>query len=366
MRCKALILAVLLSMALVQVVYAQNEAEIDNLALTIYPDGSVAVSCGFKVNPEYPKVNLTAPGLSVEDLVIEDAEGNLLDYEVLDGFISVDTLGADYVKVSYVTQKLTSKTGELWTLSFNTTIPATIVLPEKAGIVSLNTVPDDIRALDGKTVLVMPAGHVEVSYTVSITGTREYAQAAILSAEEAISKAEAEGRTVGLQDAKVKLKEAEKAFTEGKYAEASRLAEEAKKLADAAVKPTPTPPTAPVNYTAIWAGVAVVIIIVAVLAVLLKKKKTKPSSSFYDFGRVEVDLEKVYRENPDLRLEDREALKFLAEKGGVAFESEIREKLNLPRTSIWRLIKRLEKHEIVTVQKFAGQNLVRISKKYEK
>jgi len=361
MNRRALILVVLLSMALVQVAYAQGEAEIDSLALTVYPDGSVAVSCGFKVNPEYPKVNLTAPGLSVEDLVVEDAEGNPLDYEVLDDFISVDTLGADYVKVSYVTQKLTSKTGDLWTLSLNTTIPATIVLPEKADIVSLNTVPDDIRALDGKTILVMPAGYVEVSYTVSITGTREYAQAAILSAEEAISKAEAERRTVGLQDAKVKLKEAEKAFTQGRYAEASRLAEEAKELADKAV--TPTAPPAPVNYAVIG---ATIIATIAILTFLLKKRKPKTASSFYGFGTVEVDLEKVYGENPDLRLEDREALKFLAEKGGVAFESEIREKLNLPRTSIWRLIKRLEKREIVTVQKFAGQNLIRISKKYEK
>jgi uncharacterized membrane protein len=245
-----------------------------------------------------------------------------------------------------------------------------VVLPEETSIVSLNTIPESIKTLDGKTVLLMPQGRVEVSYTVSLKGTREYAQTAILDAREAISKAKAEGRTLGIREAEEKLKEAEKAFVKANYSDASKLAEEAKRLAEQAVKPKP--PTQPtVLPSPATTGIIIAVVVAGALVAFMLKRRVKTHitttpSSFSGLGKVEVDLEKVCRNNPGLRFEDREALKFLAEKGGAAFESEIREKLNLPRTSTWRLIKRLEKHGIVTVHKVAGQNLVKVSESYLK
>ncbi len=67
---------------------------------------------------------------------------------------------------------------------------------------------------------------------------------------------------------------------------------------------------------------------------------------------------------PYLRLEDKELLDFLVEKNGSAFESEVRTKFVLPRTSLWRLVKRLEREELLEVRKIGGQNL--ISLKFEK
>jgi len=43
---------------------------------------------------------------------------------------------------------------------------------------------------------------------------------------------------------------------------------------------------------------------------------------------------------------------------GKAFESEIRERFQLPRTTTWRLIKRLEKEGIIEVRKVGGRDLV--------
>jgi uncharacterized membrane protein len=56
-------------------------------------------------------------------------------------------------------------------------------------------------------------------------------------------------------------------------------------------------------------------------------------------------------EKPHLRPEDQQVLKFLAEKEGAAFESEVRSKFQLPRTTIWRLVKRLEREELVEIRK---------------
>ena len=63
---------------------------------------------------------------------------------------------------------------------------------------------------------------------------------------------------------------------------------------------------------------------------------------------------------PYLRGEDRNLLDYLCEKEGTAFESEIRNKFILPRTSLWRLIKRLEREELVEVRKVGGQNLIKL------
>ena len=64
--------------------------------------------------------------------------------------------------------------------------------------------------------------------------------------------------------------------------------------------------------------------------------------------------------HPDLKREDREVLYFLARNEGAAFEGEIRTKFLLPKTSIWRLVKRLERLELIEIVKIGGQNLIKL------
>lgn len=69
---------------------------------------------------------------------------------------------------------------------------------------------------------------------------------------------------------------------------------------------------------------------------------------------------RILEEKAHLRPEDQQVLKFLAEKEGAAFESEIRTKFQLPKTTIWRLVKRLEREELVEIRKAGGQNLIKL------
>jgi uncharacterized membrane protein len=99
------------------------------------------------------------------------------------------------------------------------------------------------------------------------------------------------------------------------------------------------------------AAVVAVVAIVLVVGVLLLKRKSKPN------------VKKTLNANPNLMKEDRAVLEFLAEKDGKAFEAEIRERFpEMPRTSLWRLIKRLEKLEIVEVKKIGLENQVSLKK----
>jgi uncharacterized membrane protein len=69
---------------------------------------------------------------------------------------------------------------------------------------------------------------------------------------------------------------------------------------------------------------------------------------------------RILAERPHLRPEDQRVLKYLAEKDGAAFESEVRNKFLLPKTTIWRLVKRLEREELIEIMKAGGQNLIKL------
>jgi len=70
------------------------------------------------------------------------------------------------------------------------------------------------------------------------------------------------------------------------------------------------------------------------------------------------DLEKLFRQKPWLNPDQRKAVEFLAARKGRAFESEIREAMDQPKTTIWRMVKKLEQEGIVTVEQLVGRNYV--------
>jgi uncharacterized membrane protein len=109
----------------------------------------------------------------------------------------------------------------------------------------------------------------------------------------------------------------------------------------------PGPPI-PIDYL-IAAIVAVVAVIISVILII--KRRRSPN------------VKKTVKAYPQLKKEDKEVLEFLAEKGGHAFEAEIRERFpDMPRTSLWRLVRRLERLEIVEVKKIGLENQVQLKK----
>ncbi|MEM2500994.1 MAG: MarR family transcriptional regulator, partial [Candidatus Bathyarchaeia archaeon] len=59
--------------------------------------------------------------------------------------------------------------------------------------------------------------------------------------------------------------------------------------------------------------------------------------------------------------EEAEIIRFIRRRGGRVLEAELRENFpHIPRTSMWRLIKRLEKQGVVRVRKVGLQNVVEL------
>lgn len=105
-------------------------------------------------------------------------------------------------------------------------------------------------------------------------------------------------------------------------------------------------PTIPIEYLI---AAIVVLATFATLGILIFRRRRKPN------------VKKTVKAHPQLKEEDREVIKFLAEKGGQAFEAEIRARFpDMPRTSLWRLVRRLERLEIVEVKKIGLENQVQL------
>jgi uncharacterized membrane protein len=91
----------------------------------------------------------------------------------------------------------------------------------------------------------------------------------------------------------------------------------------------------------------------------IRLRKPAPRTLKYKY-----DLDALFEANPYLRLDDKEVLRFLADAGGEAFAAEVRDRFDVPRTSLWRMIRRLEGEGVIEVEAVGGQSLVRISPKY--
>jgi len=130
---------------------------------------------------------------------------------------------------------------------------------------------------------------------------------------------------------------------------------------------TPTKPTTTqqsevgwwgwLGYSALAAGV--VFVGGAVTWITLRRRRL--AAKLYVKEKRVIDVEKILASKPDLRPDDKEVLRFLAEVGGEAFEAELRSRFNLPKTSMWRTVRRLQREGLVGVKKVGGQNLVYIS-----
>ncbi len=105
----------------------------------------------------------------------------------------------------------------------------------------------------------------------------------------------------------------------------------------------------PIGYL-IAAVVIVAVTIVIVVWFLMRKRK--------------INIKKTLSKNPTLSKDDKAVIEFLAEKDGKAFEAEIRQKFpDMPRTSLWRLVRRLEGLEIVEIKRIGLENQVILIKK---
>jgi hypothetical protein len=182
------------------------------------------------------------------------------------------------------------------------------------------------------------------------------------SAIHAINSAKAESRMDGVQEAEVKLANAQEQYELGDYVNAYTSANLAYQNALSA-KPSGLNPLLLAGLI-ILIGAGIFVFFQRDRLMKLDIRKTEKAPPLSTTVQIDVDLNAIWEAYPHLRFDDKEIIRFLNEQNGEAFASEIRERFEMPRSSTWRMIRRLMNEGIVEEIKIGNQSLVRIQKKF--
>ena len=328
----------------------------------IYQDGSTHVFYQTEADPLSPDFTVKLFGDTIENFVAQDENGLLLETNMKDNIATIETFGASSLTIDYDTHDLVSKDGKIWSFTVDAPLEHTVLMPKNTVIVGMNTIPQSIEIIDEQSYLLLPLGHTEISYSFGISGSAQTALDVINDARNSIEQIKNNGIQTPLAD--TKLDEALTAYDNGRFTDATDLANEAKNLAIQEQTSTNQYNSTSSNSIIIIIGVVAAAI---ASAVILKRRKniviketlavtSKQEKTVYQT----LDKETIFVLRPNLRDDDKELISFIVDNGGQAYESELRKKFLQPRTTMWRAVKRLEREGIVEIEKKESQNLVKL------
>ena len=272
------------------------------LDFSLFPDGSTHVTYSLESDPFLPDTEVSLFGDSIENLVVEDENGFLLSAQSENNLLQVETLGSSNILINYDTYSLISKDGKIWSFEIDSPVEINVKMPENSVIVGMSTFPIDMNVDSDRTTILLPSGSAEITYFLTVAESSQ-----ILPPEE---------------------------VTQGDD-----------------------------NSILYVAGGAVAAAAIAAIAIKMRARprQTIPSTQTVTMEEQEpFNIEKVL-EMPDLREDDKDIIKFIHENGGSVLESDLRKKFLLPRTTMWRAVKRLERHSLIEITKKDQQNLIKLT-----
>jgi uncharacterized membrane protein len=347
-----------------------------SLDFTIYPDGTTHISQEYSADPQDPELTVSLFGSTIDNFVAQDENGVLLSYDISKTKATIQTFGATSVSIDYDTYDLVSKKGKIWTFVIDSPVDYTLNMPEDTVIVGMTNFPELVETADNKQRLSLLKGKNEIDYFFGVSGPAQSAQKAINEAKTLILQANNNGVQTPLAQEKLDLAISE--YNNKKFVDAEQLASEAKESVRIEMENAANPPASQLN-TFDWFGKNILTIVTSLAAIggaisavtlILKKTKTAVKKTIEPLlNKTNGDLEQEgvvdEAETQEMREDDKRLVAFLEQNGGQAFERDLRKKFLLPRTTMWRAVKRLERQGIIQIEKKEFQNLVKLKKKPE-
>lgn len=364
-----------IGLLLTVVLPAQSFGSLRAVDFTIYPDGTTHISQQSSADPTEPELKVPLFGKSIDNFVVQDEDGLLLSFEIDSKGATIQTFGASSVTIAYDSYDLVSKKGKIWTFAVDSPVDYTVTMPDESTVVDIAN-PDSIDSINEKQLSLLK-GKNQIEYFFSTSGPALSALNAINDAKTLIAEAGTQGIDVNVAQEKLDL--AVFAYDNKKYTDAEDLALEANALAQQEINDhkTSQPTENPVNWlkeNVVGIATSIVAIggAVTTLTLILKKtkgavqKSIKPLLNNKDEDsepEPEIDADELVTQ--EMREDDKQLVSYLEKNGGQAFERDLRKKFLLPRTTMWRAVKRLERQGIIEIEKKDFQNLVRLRKKEE-
>lgn len=341
------------------------------LEFTIYPDGTTHISQESTADPQDHELSVPLFGTTIDNFIARDENGLLLSYEIGKNKVIIQTFGATNVSVDYDSFDLVSKKGKIWTFEIDSPVDYTITMPEDTVIVGMTNFPDLVETIDNRPHLSLPKGENEIDYFFGVSGPTQSASNTIEKSKTLIEQINNSG--IKTPQATAKLDEAMSSFESKNYVDAERLALDAQQLAlqeqQAAQNTTSSNDSFSAlsgNLVGIATSIAAIGGAITTITLIIKRTKSavkKTIEPLLDKG--EPEPEGVEEITQEMRDDDKRLVAFLEQNGGQAFEKELRKKFLLPRTTMWRAVKRLERQGIIEIEKKDFQNLVKLKKKSE-
>lgn len=329
---------------------------------TVYPDGTTHIYQETLADPQSINVSVQLFGSAIENFVAQDQDGLLLSYEISGNVAKIDTFGATRIFVSYDSYDLVTKNGRVWTFRVDSPIAYTLTLPQNTVIVGMSSIPESVLTVDEQPRLSLSGGQNDVDYFFGVSGRGSVVGNLINEANETVNRLNSQG--IATLEIKEKLDAAKKAFEERRYDQAEALVNEIRVLALAAEN-TVQPPSGS-TFDGMMGALVAAVVGGAVAVAFVVKRRAKPKAPKMEAvarnneSDFEADDETISQE---MREDDKRLVEFLAQNGGQAFERDMRKKFLLPRTTMWRAVKRLERQGIIEIEKKDFQNLVKLKKR---
>jgi len=352
-----------------------SSGSLKTLDLIVYPDGTTHISQQSTADVQDPELTVSLFGKTIDNFVAQDQDGLLLTYEISGNDAKIQTFGASSVSIDYDSYDLVSKEGKIWTFKIDSPIDYTLIMPEDAVIVGMTNFPDQVETLDNKPHLSLSHGPNEINYFFGVSGPAQSASESIEKSKTLIEQINNNGIKTPL--AKAKIDQAVSAFDNKKYPDAVKLALESEQLAtqeqksaqDSTNSTNNTFDALSKNIVGIATSVAAIGGALTTITLIIKRTKHAVTKTIEPILASKADSEPEDEFSADaqseqeMREDDKKLVVFLDQNGGQAFEKDLRKKFLLPRTTMWRAVKRLERQGIIEIEKKDFQNLVKLKKK---
>ncbi|WP_297506571.1 MarR family transcriptional regulator [Thermococcus sp.] len=317
---RKVILTVLLTFIILSPANAQGS--FNSISIEVYNTGYVRVTEIFV--PSNVTVVIEVPLLTkdVEALSVADENGNPVPFEQNGSTVEVYlTANVSFLNITYFTTELTSKQGDVWTLTFSSPIPVTVTFPSGTVIVDLSDVP---LKISGNSI-TMPPGNQSISYTLPLPITETTTETSTTSTITETSTTKT---------------------TSSSTTKTSTTAQTSSESRSSSSSPAPTSSPWPVLG-------AVVLVLLAGAGFFLWNRSGK--------GNTEGEDELVEKLKAlDLSEEEMEALLYIHRHGGRARQADVRTALGLPKTTAWRMFNRLAERGLVRIYKKGKENWVEL------
>lgn len=265
---------------------------VDQYLLIVHEDGSIDVYINITV--PNPPADISIPVIGTP--IFYEAYTNDIELPITYGndLLTV-TVYYDNATIHYVTVETTSKTGDLWTLAFNTHWTCIVVLPDNAVIVNIEPTEFTPTIVDERLGLMFSPGQVNITYILMPIITKTTTTA-----------------TTGTTTQPILTTTTTKTSTDTTQ-----------------TKETTTPSPQPQHNTILLITLGIIAIaIIAYTLIALARKKIRGNS-----GSAEINYSRL-----DER--DKAILRALKEHGELTGR-ELMEKTGIPKTPFYRKLKKL-------------------------